>query len=100
MKKIIMSRGTGKTLLLIRQSNMLSVPILCATEQSAKHIKQQACEIGCIIPEPISAASLSSARGRNDIKSVLVDNAEDVLASLIRQLSGASIEAITISPES
>lgn len=99
MKKIIMSRGTGKTTLLIKQSSMCSVPILCATEQSAKYIKQMACDLGRIIPEPISVASLPTIRGRK-FKSLLVDNAEDVLASLVRQLSGASVETITISPES
>ena len=99
MKKIIMSRGTGKTTLLIRQSNLSAIPILCATEQSVKYIKEKACELGCVIPEPISVASLESVRGKRGLKSVLVDNAEEVLASLVRYLSSASVEAITISPE-
>lgn len=97
---MIMSRGTGKTTLLIRQSNLSSKPILCATERSAEHIKRKACELGCVIPDPISAASLIDIRGKRGVKGVLVDNAEDVLAVLVRHLSGASVEAITISPES
>lgn len=99
MKKIIMSRGTGKTTMLIRQSNLSAIPILCATEQSAQYIKEKACKLGCVIPEPISVAALTSVRGKREVKSVLVDNAEGVLASLVRYLSGASVEAITISPE-
>lgn len=53
MKILKVNRGEGKTFHLIRLSAVLDSPIVCASEQSKKHILFQAREMKLEIPEPI-----------------------------------------------
>lgn len=95
-----MSRGTGKTTLLVKQSARKKTPILCPCLYSKRHIKEIAKELGLEIPEPISVgecvgSNLKFADGGNRI---LVDDAQEVLRLLVRNNFGAIVDTFTMSP--
>ena len=96
MKKLIMSRGTGKTTRLIQESAKSFFPILCADKRRADHIKLMAKDLGLTIPEPRPVTSLMFGErlGR-----VYIDDAEDVLTNLLGCNYCGEILALTISPE-
>lgn len=54
MKKIISTRGSGKTTSLIYESARTGAPIICFSEKSACYIEQLALRNKLIIPKPIS----------------------------------------------
>ena len=97
MKKLIMSRGTGKTTLLVRRSAATNTPIVCATYDAVRLLKERAIEMGLRIPDPIPAAELKTL-GR-DVSSVLIDDADAVLRVILYEFSSCSIDIITLSPD-
>lgn len=98
MKKLIMSRGTGKTTMLIRRSADTNLPIVCMTYASARSLKDKASMMGLKIPEPIPISRLEEMRGR-DVPAVLVDDADVMCGWLIQQKCGAKVECMAILPE-
>lgn len=83
MKILKINRGEGKTFHLIRLSAILDSPIVCASEQSKKHILFQAREMKLEIPEPIIVNRWNFEivmKGRNT--DLLIDDLELVLKGL------------------
>ena len=96
MEKYIMPRGRGKTILLIHESERTQIPIMCSSKTETQIIKDRAKEMGCSIPQPISANDTMSLKGKR-LPRVLIDNADVMLSQLVKKLYGAEIEAFTMS---
>ena len=94
MKKIIRPRQSGKTSELIRMSEQTQTYIVTPTMARAKITAQMAQELGHNIPFPVSLAEyLRSGFRGTFIKHILIDDADDVLQELFREVQ---IDAITM----
>lgn len=93
MKIIHGKKGTGKTTELIKKSSKENKYIVCANKEDARRIAKMAIEMELNIPYPIVASELP-VQGYN-IKSVLVDDIEAVLQSMI----GRPVDYITSNSE-
>lgn len=76
-------RGCGKTTELIKLSNAKHLYIVCASRQRVEYVAQLAREMKLDIPLPISVDELPLRSGY--IKEILVDDIEDVLATMIQK---------------
>jgi len=77
----IRSRQSGKTLSLIKSSEIRQIPIVCANHVEVNRIMRIAKEQGYNIPQPISAQEPSKIRGRTH--ECLVDNADWILEQFL-----------------
>jgi len=94
MKKIIRPRQSGKTSELIRMSEQTQTYIVTPTMTRAKITAQMAQELGHNIPFPVSLAEyLRSGFRGTFIKHILIDDADDVLQELFKEVQ---IDAITM----
>jgi hypothetical protein len=89
MKIIAKGRGKGKTTELIKMSAEKQIPIVCFYREEARHIEEQAKQMGLEIPKPVSNLDYLEEKDT----SILIDNADIVLRN---KFSGHPIEAITI----
>lgn len=94
MKIIRANRGQGKTTELIKKSNRDWKYIVCKDTQRVDVIVETADKLGLDIPYPITIKELPISRG-SFIKSVLIDDIEDVLQYLI----GKRVDYVTTSCE-
>lgn len=94
MKIIKAHRGQGKTTELIKRSNKEWKYIICADIKRVELISTMARGLGLDIPYPIAVRELPLSNG-SFIKSVLIDDIEDVLQCLI----GKKVDCITTSSE-
>ena len=79
MKLLIKDRGVGKTTGLIYTSESTGFPIVTNSKIQAAYIKEQAENMGCEIPEPITVHELQSNRGYPPETNILFDNIETIL---------------------
>ncbi|ACD24501.1 replicase [Clostridium botulinum] len=91
MKIIRANRGKGKTTELVKHSNKEWKYIICKDRQRVELIVKTSQKLGLDIPFPITVAELPLRSPF--IKSVLIDDIEDVLQYLI----GKKIDYITTS---
>lgn len=99
MKKCISGRQTGKTEKLIILSGEKQIPILTLSNQSAHEIEKRSIEMGISIPVPISVKEIMSDNYLNnigEIDSIIVDDADHVLKSILRTRKIHNVEAISI----
>ena len=82
MKIIRADRGQGKTTKLVKMSNKEWKYIVCKDTQRVDVIVDLANKLGLDIPYPITIRELSISQG-SYIKSVLIDDIEDVLQYII-----------------
>lgn len=94
MKIIRADRRQGKTTELVKISNKEWKYIVCKDEQRLDVIVETANRLGLDIPYPITVRELPISGG-SFIKSVLIDDIEDVLQLLI----GRPIDYVTTSCE-
>lgn len=94
MKIIRADRGAGKTTELVKMSNRDWKYIVCKDTQRVDVITETANRLGLDIPYPITIKELPISRG-SFIKSVLIDDIEDVLHLFI----GRPVDCITTSCE-
>ncbi|HHX62142.1 MAG TPA: replicase [Epulopiscium sp.] len=94
MKIISADRGQGKTTELIKRSNKEWKYIICADIKRVEIISTMARGLGLDIPYPIAVRELPLSNG-SFIKSVLIDDIEDVLQSII----GKKVDCVTTSCE-
>lgn len=81
-------RACGKTTELIKKASANNLYIVCASKNRVMYVSDLARKLGLDIPFPISVSELPL---HGYMKEVLVDDAEDVLSSLIgRRVVGAS----------
>ena len=92
MKIIRADKGKGKTTELVKISNREWKYIVCRDTQRVDVIVETANKLGLDIPFPITIKELPISR-RSFIESVLIDDAEDILAWFI----GRPIDYITTS---
>lgn len=84
MRIIRKGRGEGKTTELIKISNKEWKYIVCVDHTRAEYIAYQASQLGLDIPFPITYNELP-LNYTNNIKSVLIDDMEELLAKLIKK---------------
>lgn len=73
------------------------IPILATWD--TEHIKKTAEQLQVNIPEPMTVHDLLQGKERGKkIETVLVDDAEYVLGTFVRNVCGAQIEAMSITP--
>lgn len=94
MKIIRADRGEGKTTELVKISNREWKYIVCKDTQRVDVIVETANKLGLDIPYPITVRELPLSNG-SFIKSVLIDDIEDVLPLLI----GRKVDVVTTSCE-
>ena len=94
MKIIRADRGKGKTTELVKISNREWKYIVCRDKQRVDVIVETANKLGLDIPFPITVRELPINQG-SYIKSVLIDDIEDVIPYFI----GRSVDYITTSSE-
>ena len=104
MKKIIGTRGSGKTTKLIKQAAKENYVIMTATNRQADNVRKQADELGLTV----LATSVENIINDNGIKrgsvlavlmqknGILIDDADLVLT---RILSGVTIKGITLTDD-
>lgn len=80
MKKIIMSRGAGKTTALINLSAMTGDYIVCRNLNEASRILAMAQDNGLNIPMPITYAELVEGRFGKKISGFLIEDIEEFLS--------------------
>lgn len=100
MKKLIGSRGSGKTTEAIRLSASTGSPILVLTRLQAKNIEERAESLELKIPKPLGLMDLNNELYGGEVreKGLIVDEALDVLRGLL-SFDGLWVTAVTVSPE-
>ena len=98
MEKIIMSRGSGKTGVLIGKSSTSKCPILTLTHSQAEYVKYLSEQLGYKnMPDPIILNdSEDKVRGLR-FDGILVDDADIILSALIAEKYHVPIKCITMS---
>lgn len=91
MEIILSPRGGGKTYGLIKKAHKEQLYILCSSMEEANLIVQTANMLKVSIPHPLTPRDLP-LQGMQNIDTVLVDNADRVLETLI----GRPITALTL----
>lgn len=103
IQKAISGRQTGKTHKLIRMSADNKTPIVVRNQEEVRLLKAMAMEEKLNIPEPINIISrILVALGGDtlpQVDSVIVDDADYVLKSILSRFNINSISAIAISTE-
>lgn len=94
MKIIRADRGQGKTTKLVKMSNKEWKYIVCKDTQRVDVIVEVANKLGLDIPYPITIRELPISQN-SYIKSVLIDDIEDILQCII----GRRIDYVTTSCE-
>lgn len=92
MRIIRANRGGGKTTELVKESNREWKYIVCKDQQRLDVIMETANHLGLDIPFPITVRELLIS-SRSFIKTVLIDDFEDILPMFI----GRSVDTVTTS---
>ena len=95
MNIILDERRSGKTIRLVVESHVKSIPIMTVNRQMVKSIKESAKWLGLKIPEPICLDKFLED-GHNYEDGILIDEAHLVLTKLLR----TKIHTITLTGES
>lgn len=102
MQIINRARRSGKTLRLIYASEVTGCPIVVPYEGMIRSVKSMAKDLGCNIPEPISADLLKRKTDDRDVRSriqfgVLVDEAGSLIKPALESYLKCPVVAITMS---
>lgn len=98
MKKIIGTRGSGKTTKLIKQAAKENSVIITATNRQAENVRKQADELDLIV----SVTSVENIISGSVLESLIIKNGifiDDVELVLTRILSGATIKGISLTDD-
>ena len=101
MKIFNISRGKGKTMRMLYASEFNNVPILCDTKAHKSYIVELAKKCEIKIPEPMTVCEFlrSEKTISNKPMSVLIDEMDSVLSSLLSQAFNVNVEAVTITTD-
>ena len=97
MRFLIKGRQQGKTTKLIITSEVTGYPIVTVDEIRKKIIKEIAKQMGCNIPDPISYEYLRRYPASLPIEKVLIDDAEEIIEKMFKQMFRPEVVAVTIS---
>ena len=97
MKLLIKDRASGKTTGLIYTSEATGYPIVTNSKITANYIKEQAKEMNCDIPDPITVNDIHSGMGLPSDVNVLFDNVETILKDALNYYLGANVVCATMS---
>lgn len=98
MKKIIGTRGSGKTTKLIKQAAKENSVIMTATNRQAENVRKQADELGLTV----SVTSVENIISGSVLESLIIKNGifiDDADLVLTRILSGATIKGISLTDD-
>ena len=96
MKLLIKDRGTSKTTGLIYTSEATGYPIITNSKIQAAYIKEQAKNMDCDIPEPITVNDIHSGMNLPQDANVLFDNVETILEDALNHYLGANVICATM----
>jgi hypothetical protein len=103
MKIYDLKRGQGKTTRLVILSEYTKRPILCASQEHHKVIKDIAHQLNAKIPEPITISELSRLNGTDrTVGTYFIDETPQFLTALIASITGGVLTAplaITLSED-
>lgn len=94
MEKIIIKRGGGKTVNLIKMSAQTGDYIICHNIHEANRIQKVARDLGYDIPLPITYHEFLNGNYGKRISGFLIDNIE----MFLQGLSDVPIKAISLNP--
>lgn len=97
MKLLIKPRASGKTTGLIYTSEATGYPIVTNSKITANYIKEQAKEMNCDIPDPITVNDIHSGIGLPSDANILFDNVETILKDALNYYLGANVVCATMS---
>lgn len=98
MKIFNLPRQKGKTMRMLYASEFNNIPILCATEMFKRYIEEKASNFEIDIPKPMTVRELLK-RGSTLPSSVLIDEVDLVLSTLMQQAFNVKVEAVTITTD-
>lgn len=96
MKIIAQPKGTGKTTDLIKLSAETKTNIVCMDSKRVLQVQNQAKKLKIDIPHVMSWRDFIFSKDDNKGKSILLDNADDILRNLCYP---AKLEAITMTTD-
>jgi flagellar biosynthesis GTPase FlhF len=96
MKKILKPKGTGKTTDLIKLSAETKINIVCLDSERVLQVQKQAKTLKIDIPKVMSWKDFIYSKDDNKGKSILIDNADDILQNLCYPIK---LEAITLTTD-
>ena len=100
MRKIIDDRGTGKTTKLVYTAYVMGYTILVSNEKRKQYVHEVATKNNLIVPVITVNCLLSKSEGKRYENGIIVDDADDLLSTLITALTGGStVEVISLSTE-
>lgn len=95
MKLLIKERGTCKTTGLIYASEATGCPIVTSSKINACYIIDNAKQMGCDIPDPITVDDLRFHKMEH-VTHVLFDNVETILEKAINEYLGTNVVCATM----
>lgn len=100
MKVYFQGRRSGKTTIMIKESNRTGYPIVCQSESAAHFIELQARQMKTRIPKPVSIRSVVERRRDGyRVDAVLIDEAQAVLDAIICDSMHCHIGAMTVNDD-
>ena len=97
MKLLNKARGSGKTAGLIYASESTGYPIVVAGNTRACYIKDQAREMCCNIPDPITVNDIRLHHVVKHDQNILFDDVDTILECALKEyLNGANVVCATI----
>lgn len=100
MELLIKDRATGKTTGLIYTSEATGYPIVVKQRNQVNYVKEKACEMGCIIPEPICVLDMigdcALMRGVRKPTHVLVDEIYPIISEALKNYLGSEVVCATM----
>lgn len=100
MELLIKDRATEKTTGLIYTSEATGYPIVVIQRNQVNYVKEKACEMGCIIPEPICALDMigdcALTRGVRKPTHVLVDEIYPIISEALKNYLGSEVVCATM----
>lgn len=88
-------RQSGKTVIALKLSAKMGIPIMCMGFMRPQLLKQRAKDLGLSIPEPVIWKNRQEGL-RNTDKRVIIDDAEQFLQMFMQMTAGVQIEAMTM----
>lgn len=96
MNLLIKDRGTSKTTGLIYTSEATGYPIVTSSKIQACYIKDQAKDMNCAIPDPLTVDDLREFKHIHSGTNILFDNVETILEKALNTYLDANVVCATM----
>lgn len=96
MKLLVKNRGAGKTTGLIYTSEATGYPIVTSSKIRACYIKDQAKEMNCDIPDPLTVEDVRVNKVLHSGSNILFDDVETILEAAVNQYLNSNVVCATM----